>query len=841
MLTRKNLPFFTVFFVLLAALLSLSPLALPFGYAFAEQSENLTSEVVSDYDARAGDADNHSGDDAEGDCCTDNGVVGPVDQAEWTMKSSDVLSFLYIDAAEIEPGEMQNVVISLNASIGSVIHSASLTIQNEVGEDVATYELSGFDVMAALFAFDTSELGIGTYRIGRMSVVTDIGSYDIDFSDAQVRSFSVSYGISPLSLEGEEGHDSVTAYTIDEEGNLVEAESVALAVSSAQQVTSSRSRASSLVIALDPGHGGYDPGAIGVNGACEADLTWKIANYCRDELVNGYGATVMLTRTQNENPTLKERAQRAANAGAGVLVSIHLNSAGGQGYGSEIYVPNSQSYDYETHSVGIELAEKILDQLVALGLHDRGVKTRDYDTGNVYDAYNDGSTSRDYYGIIRESRALGIPGIIVEHAFIDNASDYNNYLNSETKLKALGVADAVGIAQQFELSDEREEDYFAVYDYDYYISHYPDVADAFGNDRDAVFSHFLACGMAEGRRGNESFDVGGYYNRYPDLRRAFGSELPAYYEHFVQHGSAEGRDASPCGVVQGWATTSGGVDYSSVYDPEFYLGRYPDVRSAYTTVSATGEVELVDDAAVLSHFLACGMAEGRRGNNVFNVYYYQYRYSDLQGAFGHDLKLYYLHYVQHGYIEGRETDGAVPPNWSLISSSKSIMGTTDVTVTQMANFYNSVVGDSTYPSSVYSSKGAPTIDSFARIIFEEAAAEGVRAEVVFCQAMHETGWLRFSGDVSPNQCNFAGIGATGGGVAGATFPNVRMGIRAQVQHLKAYASTDALNNVCVDPRFYYVERGSAPTLDELDGRWATGSGYGNNIYALICRLIETPS
>ena len=757
------------------------------------------------------------------------------------MKSSDVLSFLYIDAAEIEPGEMQNVVISLNASIGSVIHSASLTIQNEVGEDVATYELSGFDVMAALFAFDTSELGIGTYRIGRMSVVTDIGSYDIDFSDAQVRSFSVSYGISPLSLEGEEGHDSVTAYTIDEEGNLVEAESVALAVSSAQQVTSSRSRASSLVIALDPGHGGYDPGAIGVNGACEADLTWKIANYCRDELVNGYGATVMLTRTQNENPTLKERAQRAANAGAGVLVSIHLNSAGGQGYGSEIYVPNSQSYDYETHSVGIELAEKILDQLVALGLHDRGVKTRDYDTGNVYDAYNDGSTSRDYYGIIRESRALGIPGIIVEHAFIDNASDYNNYLNSETKLKALGVADAVGIAQQFELSDEREEDYFAVYDYDYYISHYPDVADAFGNDRDAVFSHFLACGMAEGRRGNESFDVGGYYNRYPDLRRAFGSELPAYYEHFVQHGSAEGRDASPCGVVQGWATTSGGVDYSSVYDPEFYLGRYPDVRSAYTTVSATGEVELVDDAAVLSHFLACGMAEGRRGNNVFNVYYYQYRYSDLQGAFGHDLKLYYLHYVQHGYIEGRETDGAVPPNWSLISSSKSIMGTTDVTVTQMANFYNSVVGDSTYPSSVYSSKGAPTIDSFARIIFEEAAAEGVRAEVVFCQAMHETGWLRFSGDVSPNQCNFAGIGATGGGVAGATFPNVRMGIRAQVQHLKAYASTDALNNVCVDPRFYYVERGSAPTLDELDGRWATGSGYGNNIYALICRLIETPS
>ena len=488
---NKNRRLLPVLSVLLAVLLSLSPLVQPIGYAIAEQPEETVSEVESDSDTQSEESVEPTVVDAEESQGDEEAPADPDDQSDVTGKSSDVLSFLYIDLAEAEPGETQNVVVALNEEIGSAITSATLTIQNEAGEDVASYELATSDAMAALFSFDTSELSVGTYQVGSMSVVTDAGSYVIDFSDAQVRSFSVSYGVSSLSLEGEEGHDSVTAYTIDEDGNLVEAESVAMAVSSAQQVTSSRSRSrsSSLVIALDPGHGGYDSGAIGVNGVREADLTWKIAGYCRDELVNQYGATVVMTRGQNENPSLKERAQRAADAGAGVLVSIHLNSTGsGAAYGSEIYVPNSHGYDLETHSVGVDLAEKILDQLSALGLHDRGVKTRDYETGNIYDANSDGSTSKDYYGIIRESRALGIPGIIVEHAFIDNASDYNNYLSSDAKLKALGVADATGIAQQFELSAASEEDYAAVYDFDYYVSRYLDVAAAFGDDRSPTSS-----------------------------------------------------------------------------------------------------------------------------------------------------------------------------------------------------------------------------------------------------------------------------------------------------------------------------------------------------------------
>ena len=84
--------------------------------------------------------------------------------------------------------------------------------------------MSGPAAMAALFSFDTSELGGGTFQVGGMMVVTDTGEHVIDFADAQVRSFDVSYGVSTLSLTEEEGHDSVTAYTIDENGYLVRPE-----------------------------------------------------------------------------------------------------------------------------------------------------------------------------------------------------------------------------------------------------------------------------------------------------------------------------------------------------------------------------------------------------------------------------------------------------------------------------------------------------------------------------------------------------------------------------------------------------------------------------------------
>lgn len=171
-----------------------------------------------------------------------------------------------------------------------------------------------------------------------------------------------------------------------------------------------------------------------------------------------------------------------------------------------------------------------------------------------------------------------------------------------------------------------------------------------------------------------------------------------------------------------------------------------------------------------------------------------------------------------------------------------IMGVTSVTQEQMVAYYqagiearNTAAGSNIYgyPASVYTDKGAADIETFAKIVCEEAEAEGVKGEVVFAQILHETGYLQFGGDVNVSQCNFAGIGAVGGGVAGATFADVRTGIRAQVQHLKAYASYEALALPCVDPRFSLVNRGGSVYVEWLGIQenpngtgWAADKNYG---------------
>lgn len=166
----------------------------------------------------------------------------------------------------------------------------------------------------------------------------------------------------------------------------------------------------------------------------------------------------------------------------------------------------------------------------------------------------------------------------------------------------------------------------------------------------------------------------------------------------------------------------------------------------------------------------------------------------------------------------------------------SIAGETTVTVDQMMAYYNA---NATFPA-YYASTDIKTLKKFCQAYIDECEAEGIRAEVAFVQAMKETGYLKYGGDVKITQFNFAGLGAVGGGASGASFPSVRIGIRAQVQHLKAYANTEPLNNACVDGRFQYVTRGCAPVVEWLgikenpQGKgWATDPGYGNDIVRRI--------
>ena len=181
---------------------------------------------------------------------------------------------------------------------------------------------------------------------------------------------------------------------------------------------------------------------------------------------------------------------------------------------------------------------------------------------------------------------------------------------------------------------------------------------------------------------------------------------------------------------------------------------------------------------------------------------------------------------------------------STETEKTAIMGKAQATASQMAAFCLSKNASPQLPSC--------TVEELARMFIEEGEAEGVRGDVAFAQSLHETGYFKFGGIVLPTQNNYAGIGALNGNATGqaASFPDPRTGVRAQIQHLKAYASTEALVNECVDPRFSLVVRGVAPYVEWLgaadnpQGRgWAVpGAGYGANIVKLLGQIMaqETP-
>lgn len=124
----------------------------------------------------------------------------------------------------------------------------------------------------------------------------------------------------------------------------------------------------------------------------------------------------------------------------------------------------------------------------------------------------------------------------------------------------------------------------------------------------------------------------------------------------------------------------------------------------------------------------------------------------------------------------------------------------------------------------------------------EAGLEGIRPDLAFAQALHETGNFRYGGDVIPLQNNYCGLGTTGNGVKGAWFPSAQIGVRAQIQHLLAYTTTRAPALEIVDPRYNLVKStdkfGQSFTWTDLNGKWAVpGKTYGQMILKIHEKIL----
>ena len=816
---------------------------------------------------------------------------------------------------------------------------------------------------------------------------------------------------------------------------------------------------SSVVVVLDPGHGGSDEGATASsNGLKEKDINLKIAQYCKAELERHDGVTVYMTRTTDKYVGLEDRVEAAKLMGATLFVSIHMNSAQSEdAKGAEVYYPNS-NYNPAVGSEGKAAAQSILNELVELGLSNRGVKFLNATNNNDGEGvYADGSTA-DYYSVIRNSKKNGFPGIIVEHAFLSNEDDAKQ-LESETFLKQLGQADAQGILKYC----ETKTDYSSVYDYTYYVSRYSDVRRAYGGNPVGALQHFINYGMKEGRQASKEFSADAYKNRYSDLRTAFGNNYQLYYMHYINFGKKEGRIATADGsnvnsgsnagsnVPNNTATNTvyAGMDYGDVYDYEYYINRYSDLAAVFSgdyagalkhfvtngmregrqakgtfnvvayrnnyrtdfrnhfannmaaydnwewyfmhyieygkaegrsglplsgtddpdddTVKGTTQYGLVDYKDVydfeyyvskysdirkaygnnpdkaLQHFIRHGMDEGRQGNSEFNVYGYRSRYSDLRSAFGNNMKQYYLHYINHGKKEGRKTDLVAVTTYQGTDYSKvynfdyytkrysdlnqafandpagaiqhfiqhgvsegrqacegfsitayknnnsdlrrafgdndmayirhyitlgygeenrnpsspilhAIKGTSTTSVNQMVMYF---LANAPYPSYYANNTNVKTINDFCKLYYDICEDYGIKAEVAFCQAMKETNFLKFGGDVKQTQFNFAGLGATGNSVSGASFNSIEEGIRAHIQHLYAYADKNASeasikaiegkgDKSLVDPRFQFVTKGSAINVEHLGQKenpipglgWATAERYGYSIVENYMNKLE---
>jgi len=177
-----------------------------------------------------------------------------------------------------------------------------------------------------------------------------------------------------------------------------------------------------------------------------------------------------------------------------------------------------------------------------------------------------------------------------------------------------------------------------------------------------------------------------------------------------------------------------------------------------------------------------------------------------------------------------EFDNVIQP--SVPGIKTAIMGVSELRKEQMVRY---VLDNNKEP------KLSVTIDELAQLFLEEGAEEGVRGDIAFCQAIFETAYFKYGGLILPEQNNFAGIGALNNSEVGKGewFSTAKEGVRAQIQHLKAYSSREALKNQCVDPRFTLVTRGAALNFEELNGKWAVpGENYGQIIVGIYSKIKE---
>ena len=820
------------------------------------------------------------------------------------------LNYIYVEQPYLESPDTQKIAVSWGDGTENITEMSAV-VSGPEGEEI-WYASEETDTIY-LFERAYTEQEKGIYQITELNLVIQGVTYTYSLAELGAETvFGVDEeyeGIEQLSLVDDEVMSTdIAAYNIDEAGNVTEKESLEEAINQATAEIPAmmcddgvQTRNTNLVVALDPGHDSSHAGAS-ANGVREEVLTLKIAQYCKAELENYAGVSVYMTRTSAACPhpggssakDIEQRVADAAKAGASIYVSIHLNSSKlSSAKGAEVIYPNL-SWKPQVGADGKRLAKLIEDELVGIGLERRAIYSKNTTIGETYE---DGSIS-DYFTVQISAKEHGIPGIIVEHAFVTNSSDVNNYLNNEAGLKKLGVADATGIAKYFGLEKEGWQkdskgwwyqsgsgylkNQWALINGNWY---YFDSDGYMRTDWQKIKGswYYLGCTNDGAMKTGWQKIKGSWYY----LGDANDGAMKTGWKKISGSWYYLG-DANDGAMKTGWEYINGfWYNFGKAGDGSMKTGWYkPNENWYYLGGSEDGRMQTDWKKIDNSWYYLGGTDDGymRTGwQKLGDVWYYLGDRNDgsmKTGWYVIDGKKYYFDQssgiMQTGWkqIEGawyyfddngvydaskKHTDitdnNGTINNGGNTSTKKDegnieskvvegtylIEGTTSVSVKQMTDYFRQ--SKYSYPTDIMKKGGASTLEEFCQIYYEEAEKEGIKAEVAFAQAMKETGWLQFKGDVKAEQYNFAGMGATGNGVTGESFKDVREGVRAQIQHLKAYGSTKDLNQTCVDNRFKYVERGCSiyvewlgiPNNPENKG-WAAADGYGVDIVKMIQKM-----
>ena len=785
---------------------------------------------------------------------------------EITEESSAELNYIYLNKNYLEEQETQDIMVSWGDGTQEIEHMV-LKLSNESGEIISlegtkyeaetvlfsnVFEKGIYEIVGLEVTMDTTKevtmedygicafFGVGEKYSGEKSEYMEMESID-EYVDAEVE-----FAVASLDQNNMDANAEKIAETLA----IVDTSAVAtMSLEDEQGIAAISDREENLVIVLDPGHDSGHAGTRG-NGVFEEVATLKIAQYCREELEQYAGVTVYLTREGASCPfpetvgvdggnvlDIKKRVNWAKSMGADVFVSIHLNSWDTSTvHGAEVYYP-SQSTE------GKSLAQKIQNELVNLGLYNRGIKTN------------------DAYAVISSSEEAGFPGLIVEHAFVSNSSDATNYLKTEDGLKKLGIADATGIATYYGLEIGELPEHYEGWiqtddgwmwesDGQYYKNRWLNIENEW---------YWMD---ANGYRVTGQKKIGDYYYYFDSEGRMLTGlqkiDGKTYYFH------SAGR------MLTGWQTINGKTYYfaadgamvtgivtidgkkhqfgnDGVYQGEVQTRGWNLIDGTYYYVKADGSNAVGWE--LIGGYYYYFDKEGRMLTGWQEIGGYKYYFHSagrmLTGWQKIDGKTYYFHSGGRMLTGWQKIDG----EWNYFESNgqfkqsgvTNILGKSQKTKEQMIALYNQ--SGYTYPTEALEKGGAKTIEEFVQIYIEEASIEGIRADVAFAQAMLETKYLQFGGDVKIEQFNFAGLGATGNGVPGNSFDNVRIGIRAQIQHLKAYASSEPLKQECVDDRYVYVTKESAPYVEWLgiqenpDGKgWAVSKNYGFSVIELLNKM-----